>query len=61
MIKDIVEDCSICKRNARSRLKPALTLIRASDFNSVVTLDLKDIRKVYVLHALYISRDIVSA
>ena len=49
LIKEAVENCDVCNRNSRSRLKPNGTIPRASDFNSVVTLDLEEMENEYVL------------
>lgn len=46
MIKDVVDECKICMKNLRSRSRPTVALPRASEFNSVVTLEFG---KVYVL------------
>ena len=51
-IKAVMEECDICKRNRRSRLRPTVVIPRASDFNSVATLDRKEIGNVYVLWML---------
>ena len=49
MIKETVENCSICQKNGRSRSKPSVAIPRATDFNSIVTLDLKEMGKSYIL------------
>ena len=49
MIKEVVEGCSICQKNSRSRSKPSVAIPRAMDFNSIVTLDLKEMGKKYIL------------
>ena len=49
MIKEAVENCNICQKNGRSRSKPLVTIPRATDFNSIVTLDLKEMGKSYIL------------
>ena len=49
MIRETVEECEICKKNSRSRSKPAVAIPRATDFNSIVTLDLKEMSKKYIL------------
>ena len=45
MIKETVENCNICQKNGRSRSKPSVAIPRATDFNSIVTLDLKEMGK----------------
>ena len=49
LIKEVVEGCSVCQKNTRSRSKPSVVIPRATDFNSIVTLDLKEIGKKYIL------------
>ena len=49
MIKEAVENCSVCQKNGRSRSKPLVAIPRATDFNSIVTLDLKEMGKSYIL------------
>ena len=36
MIKEVVEGCNICHKNARSKSKPSIAIPRATDFNSIV-------------------------
>ena len=40
-IDRVVRTCKICKRNAKSNPKPTVAISRATDFNSVVAIDLK--------------------
>ena len=40
-IREVVENCEICKQNARSKSKPGVAISRAMDFNTVVPIDLK--------------------
>ena len=49
LIKEVVEGCSICQKNSRSRSKPSVAIPRATDFNSIVTLDLKEMGKKYII------------
>ena len=49
MIKETVENCSISQKNGRSRSKPSVAIPKATDFNSIVTLDLKEMGKSYIL------------
>ena len=49
MIKEAVESCHIWQKNGRSRSKPSVAIPRATDFNSIVTLDLKEMGKKYIL------------
>ena len=49
LIKKVVEECSICKNNCRSRSKPSVAIPKATDFNSIVTFDLKKMDKKYIL------------
>ena len=49
IIKEVVEGCNICQKNARSRSKPSVAIPRATDFDSKVNLDLKEMGKKYIL------------
>ena len=49
LIKEVVEECEFCRLNERSRSRPVVAILRASDFNAVVTMALKEIGKVYIL------------
>ena len=48
MIKEVVEGCNICQKNTRSRSKPPVAIPRATDFDSKVNLDLKEMGKKYI-------------
>ena len=49
MIDKVVDSCEFCKRNSRSKSKPTVAIPRATDFNSVVSFDLKCIGDKYIL------------
>ena len=49
LIKEVVEGCSVCQKNTRSRSKPSVAIPRATDFNSIVTLDLKQMGDKHIL------------
>ena len=49
LIDRVVENCVVCKKNARSKSKPAVAISRATDFNSVVAVDLKMMEDKYIL------------
>ena len=49
MIKEAVGCFNVCQKNGRSRSKPSVAIPRATDFNSIVTLDLKEMGKNYIL------------
>ena len=49
VIREAVENCNICQKNGRSRSKPSIAIPRATDLNFIVTLDLKEIGKSYIL------------
>ena len=49
IIREVVEECRVCRQNGRLRLRLVVAIPRASDFNTVVTFDLKEFGKVYVL------------
>ena len=36
VIKEVVEGCNICQKNAKSRSKPSGAITRAADFNSII-------------------------
>ena len=42
-ITRVVNDCKICQKFQKSVSRPKVTLPKATDFNQVVTLDLKSI------------------
>merc|ERR1712237_112131 len=48
-IEKVLNDCDICKKNSRSKSKPSVVIPRATDFNSIVSIDLKSIGKKYIL------------
>ncbi len=48
-IRQVVKDCKICQTFGRSMVKPKVALPKASSFNEVVTLDLKEFGSKYVL------------
>merc|ERR1711984_33400 len=48
-IERVIETCEICKKNKRSASKPAVAIPRASDFNSIVSLDLKSAGDKHIL------------
>ena len=37
----VVRTCKICKKNKKSNPKPTVAIARATDFNSIVAVDLK--------------------
>ena len=40
LINEVVENCDICKKNGRSKPRPSVAIPRATDFNSVVAINL---------------------
>merc|ERR1712030_136912 len=48
-IERVLEECEICRKNKRSASKPAVAIPRATDFNSVVSLDLKSMAGKHIL------------
>ena len=40
-IDGVLRTCKICKRNKKSNPKPSVAIPRATDFNSIVAVDLK--------------------
>ena len=48
-IGEVVENCEICKQNTRSKSKPVVAISRATDFNSVIVIDLKAAGKENIL------------
>ena len=44
-IKKVVYECNIYRKNSRSRSRPNVTVPRTYEFNSVVSLDLKEFGK----------------
>ena len=49
MIREVVKECRVCRKNGRLRSRPVVAVPRASDFNAVITFDLKEFGKVYML------------
>ena len=48
-IRQVVKDCKICQKFGRSMVRPKVALPRATSFNEIVTLDLKQFGTNYVL------------
>ena len=48
-IRQVVKDCKICQKFGRSMVKPKVALPKATSFNEIVTLDLKQFGNKYVL------------
>ena len=49
IIERVVNDCKVCQKFQKSVARPRVTLPKASSFNEVVTLDLKEFGNKYVL------------
>ena len=52
LINRVVENCEVCKKNARSKSKPFVAISRATDFNSIMAVDLKMMEDKYILWTL---------
>ena len=48
-IERVVNDCKVCQKFQKSIARPRVTLPKASSFNEVVTLDLKEFGNKYIL------------
>ena len=48
-IIEIVNKCEICKKNSKSKPKPAVAIPKATEFNSIVAMDLKVMGEKYIL------------
>merc|ERR1712105_220626 len=48
-IEKVLEKCEICKKNSRSKSKPSVAIPRATDFNSIVSINLKSVGHKYIL------------
>merc|ERR1712105_210462 len=48
-IEKVLDDCGICKRYSRAKSKPSVAIPRATDFNSIVSIDLKSVGNKYIL------------
>ena len=48
-IDEVVKKCDICKRNIKSKSKLAVAISKATDFNSIVAIDLKEMGNKYIL------------
>ena len=53
LIKLLVENCQICKLKARVFPRPKACMTRSSDFNELVSWDLKDFKNKYNFYILY--------
>ena len=51
-IKRVVNDCKICQKFMKSVCKPRVTLPKSTDFNQVVTMDLKQMGNKYILQII---------
>ena len=49
MINEVVSKCEVCKMNGKSKPKPTVSMPHATEFNSVVAIDLKEIGNKYIL------------
>ena len=48
-IKEVVSNCKVCVKYRKSLVKPKVALPKVTDFNEVVTVDLKQMGKNYIL------------
>ena len=48
-VNRVVKDCKICQKFKKSVPRPQVTLPKSTDFNQIVTLDLKEISGKYIL------------
>ena len=48
LIKEVIERYSMCQKTTSSKYRPSMAIPRAKGFNSIVTLDLKEIGKKYI-------------
>ena len=48
-IIEIVDKCEICKKNSKSKPKPTVVIPKATEFNSIVAIDLKVMGEKYIL------------
>ena len=48
-INEIVDKCEICNKNIKSKPKPAVEIPKATEFNSIVAMDLKVMGYKYIL------------
>ena len=49
MIDAVVDRCEVCKKNSKSKSKPSVAIPKATDFNAIVSIDLKSIGDKYIL------------
>ena len=52
MLDDIYKGCKICKQHARTPPRPVVTLPMASQFNEIVSMDLKKWKGHLILHMI---------
>ena len=48
-INEIVDKCEICKKNSKSKPKPAVAIPKATELNSIVAMDVKVMGDKYIL------------
>ena len=48
-IDEVVDKCKICKKNGCSKSKPTVAILKATYFNSTVSIDLKIVGDKYIL------------
>ena len=60
-INEIVDKCEICKKNSKSKPKPAVGIPKATEFKTIVAMDLKVMGERYIcglfVHALDLSKE----
>ena len=54
-IKDVIENCDVCKKFSRSLGRPKVALPKVMYFNEIVRLDLKQFRQKYVIPMVMMS------
>ena len=48
-INEVVDKCEICKKNRKSNPRPAVAIPKATEFNSIVSMDLKEMGGKFIL------------
>ena len=53
-IIEIVDKCEICKKNSKSKPKPAVAIPKATEFHTIAAIDLNVMGEKYILWMIYV-------
>ena len=49
LVEKVIDSCKVCQENKKTQSKPKVAFNKSTNFNDVVTLDLKDMGDKYIL------------